>query len=331
MNPRAKVGMIGLRGYGNVVRRGLKECRRLELAAVWSSNPEALERSQKELPCKACASYEALLAEPIRAVLIINPNHLHLPYALPAAEAGKAVLVEKPMTNTVADARRMIAAFLAKGLLLGVKHLARFAPAARMAGTMLRRGDLGKPLSVEMMTSHSTSKTFPKDRWKRDPAVCPAAPLTQLGVHFVDTAMSLFGRPHWVQSRHRNVLGLSENVDCTVTTIGYGETVATLHAHYVVPGYSRFAIYGTEGILIHDDAGLRFKKEGAERFEPVPVAPGDGLVEILDAFGESLLTGAPFETDGDSSLLVVAALEAALRSAAEDGRKVALDEVLAGS
>jgi len=326
---KAKVGMIGLRGYGNIVRKALTECKKLELAAVWSRSPESIERSQRELPSTVCESYEALLAEPIDAVLIINPNYLHVEYGVQAAEAGKAVLVEKPMTNTVAEGKQLVAAFKERGLLLGVKHMARWSRTNRKIKELVEAGALGKVLSVEMYTSHSTSKTFPPDRWKRDPALCPAAPLTQLGVHYIDTAMAFFGPPQWVQSHHRNVLGLSENVDCTVTTIGYGDVLATLHAHYVVPGFSRMAVYGTEGVLMSAGGGLRLKREGEKGFQDVEVPPRNGLVDILDAFGESLLTGAPFETTGEVSLIVVAAAEAAIRSAAENGRTVTIDEVMA--
>jgi len=337
VSKKAKVGMIGLRGYGNIVRRGLTKCSKLELAAIWSRSQESIERSQRELPSKLCASYEELLAEPIDGVLVINPNYLHVEYGLPAAEAGKSILVEKPMTNTVAEARQLIKAFKDKGLLLAVKHLHRFGPVSRRIRDMVRGGELGQVLSVEMYMSHSTSKTFPPDRWKRDPERCPAAPLTQLGVHHIDTCMSWLGDPLWVESHHRNVLGLSDNVDCTVTTIGFGEVAVTVHAHYVVPSYTRVAVYGTEGVLLHDNlilsesGGLHFKREGSKEFETVPVpdvGQDDALVDILDAYGESLLTGAPFETDGDESVKVVAVAEAAIRSSAEDGRKVQLSELL---
>ena len=328
MERKAKVGMIGLRGYGNIVRGGLKQCHKLELAAIWSNSADSVQRSQQELPSKVCPSYEALLAEPIDAVLIINPNYLHVEYALPAAAAHKAILVEKPMTNTVAEAKKMIAAFRQSHVLLGVKHLARFAPVSRKIKSLVEGGALGKVLSVDMYTSHSTSKKFAPDRWKREFDKCPAAPLTQLGVHHIDTVMSFLGKPDWVQSHHRNVLGLSGNVDCTVSLFGFGEVVATLTAHYVVPSYNRLAVYGSEGVLVSDEMGLRVKREGAEKFEILDVPAGDGMVEILDAFGESLLTGQPFETDGDSSIYVVAAAEAAINSSLDNGRRVSIADVL---
>jgi predicted dehydrogenase len=330
---KVKVGMIGLRGWGNIVRHALAQSETLELAAIWSRDPESVERSQKELPSKVCETYETLLAESIDAVLIINPNFVHLDYALKAAEAGKAVLVEKPMTNTVAEGKRMIEAFREKGLLLAVKHPHRFQPDIRRIKELIDTGELGEVLSLEAYTSHESSKNFDPGRWKRDPEKCPAAPLTQLGVHYIDTAQSFFGDPEWVQSHHRNVLGLSENVDCTVTTVGFGEVTATFHAHYVAPGYQRIAVYGSGGIVVRERGmGLRLEREGAREFETIDVPSGNGVLESLEAFGRAMQGGEPFECPGEVGLLAVAACEAAIRSAAEDGRTVPIAEVMeAGS
>ncbi|MBA4386669.1 MAG: hypothetical protein C0404_01740 [Verrucomicrobia bacterium] len=329
MKDRAKVGMIGLRGYGNMVRAGLKKCTKLELAAIWSRDADSVARSQRELPSKACDSYEALLQEPLDGVIIVNPNYLHVEYGMKAAAAGKSILIEKPLTNTVAESKQLIEAFKKKNLLLAVKHLARFSAQSRKMKEIVQSGRLGKILSVESYTSHSTSKTFPPDRWKRDPVKCPAAPLTQLGVHSIDTLTSIFGHPVWVQSHQRNVLKLSDNVDCTVTTIGFGDIIATITAHYVVPSYGRIAIYGTEGVFIDDDTGMRFRPEGGKPFEPVEVQRTEGLEEVLDAYGESLLTGKPFEVTGDEAIYAVAVAEAAIQSAAQQGKRIELASLLA--
>lgn len=329
MAEKVKVGMIGLRGWGNIVRNALAESETLELAAVWSRDRESIERSQKELPSKVCESYEALLEEPIDAVLIINPNFVHLEYALKAADAGKAILIEKPMTNTVAEGKQMVAAFNEKGLLLAVKHPHRFSPAIRKMKELIQGGELGEILSLETYTSHESSKNFAPDRWKRDPAKCPAAPLTQLGVHYIDTAQSFFGDPLWVQSHHRNVLKLSENVDCTVTTVGFGDVVGTFHAHYVVPGYQRIAVYGSKGLVVHDGTGFcGLKREGAKEFEPLDAASTGGVLESLEAFGRAMQGVEPFECPGEVGLLAVAACEGAIKSAAEDGRTVTIAEVM---
>lgn len=326
MKEKALVGMIGLRGYGNMVRQGIKQSSTMQLAAIWSRDAESVARSQKELPCKACDTYEDLLKESIDAVLIINPNYLHVEYGLKAAEAGKAALIEKPITNTIEEGRQLVAAFKKKGLLLGAKHLHRYTPISRKIGEMIRNGDLGKILSAEAYTSHSTSKTFPPDRWKRNPLLCPAAPMTQLGVHYIDTAISWFGHPKWVQSTMRNVLKLSDNIDCSVSTICCGDVPFTVHAHYVVPSYSRMAVYGTEGVLVWDEHGVNFKKEGSKSFAKVDVQEGDGLVDVLNAFGKAICTKTHFETDGEEALFVVAVAEGAIKSAGADGVRVFIDK-----
>ena len=329
MADKVKVGMIGLRGWGNIVRNGLKESETLELAAIWSRDPESIERSQKELPSKVCESYEALLAEPIDAVLIINPNFVHLEYARKACDAGKAILIEKPMTNTVAEGKEMVAAFQEKGLLLAVKHPHRFQASVKKMKELIGSGELGEVLSFESYTSHESSKNFAPDRWKRDPEKCPAAPLTQLGVHYMDTAQSFFGDPVWVQSHHRNVLGLSENVDCTVTTAQFGDVVCTFHAHYVVPGYQRVAVYGSKGVVVRDGTGFfGLKREGEKEFQPLEVGGTNGVLESLEAFGRAMQGGEPFECPGEVGLLAVATCEAAIRSASEDGRTVTIAEVM---
>ncbi|MFO7899317.1 MAG: Gfo/Idh/MocA family oxidoreductase [Planctomycetota bacterium] len=331
MADKVKVGMIGLRGWGNIVRRALKQSETLELAAIWSRSEESIERSQRELPSKVCESYEALLAEPIDAVLIINPNFVHLEYALAAADAGKAVLIEKPMTNTVAEGKQMVDVFREKGLLLAVKHPHRFSPAQRKIKELIDGGELGDVLSFESYTSHESSKNFPPDRWKRDPVKCPAAPLAQLGVHYMDTAQCFFGDPVWVESHHRNVLGLSENVDCTVTTALFGDVPCTFHAHYVVPGYQRLAVYGHRALVVRDGAAGFFgmKREGEKEFEPIEVENTNGVLESLEAFGRAMQGVEPFECPGEVGLLAVATCEAAIRSAAEDNRKVTIEEVMA--
>ncbi len=329
MADKVKVGMIGLRGWGNIVRKALIESETLELAAVWSRSEESVERSQRELPCKACDSYEALLEEPIDAVLIINPNFVHLDYALQAAEAGKAILIEKPMTNTVAEGKQMVEAFRDKGLLLAVKHPHRFSPAQRKVKELIEAGELGDVLSFESYTSHESSKNFDPSRWKRDPEKCPAAPLTQLGVHYMDTAQCFFGDPTWVESHHRNVLGLSENVDCTVTTAMFGDVPCTFHAHYVVPSYSRLAVYGHKALVVRDGTGFfGIQREGEKTFQPLEVEETGGVLESLEAFGRAMQGLEPFECPGEVGLLAVATCEAAIKSAAEDNRKVTIEEVM---
>ena len=93
---------------------------------------------------KAYGAYEELLADPeIDAVYIPLPSGMHAEWAIKAAEAGKHVLCEKPLACSADDARRMAAAFEAKGLLLAEAYMTPFHPRSTVLEDVLRSGQLG--------------------------------------------------------------------------------------------------------------------------------------------------------------------------------------------
>ena len=86
-------------------------------------------------PVNVYADYREMLADPgVEAVILTSPNHLHEEQAVAAAEAGKHVFCEKPLSLTGASAARIAAAAEAAGVTLGIGHERRFEPAmARLA------------------------------------------------------------------------------------------------------------------------------------------------------------------------------------------------------
>src|SRR5579863_6477101 len=87
----------------NKVIPGMQRCQHAEIAAIASRDAAKAEAAAKQLGiAKAYGSYEALLKDPtIDAIYNPLPNHLHLPWSVRAAEAGKHVLCEKPIAMTV--------------------------------------------------------------------------------------------------------------------------------------------------------------------------------------------------------------------------------------
>ena len=111
-----------------------------EITAVMSSSPERATAYAREtgIP-SAVSTLDALLKSDIDAVYISTTNELHLDQAVAAIKAGKHVLCEKPLALTSADARKMVAAARAAGIVLGTNHHLRNAGSHRAMRASARR------------------------------------------------------------------------------------------------------------------------------------------------------------------------------------------------
>src|SRR6266852_2026911 len=94
---------------------------------------------------KAYGSYEELLADPeIEAIYNPLQNHLHVPWSIKAAEAGKHVLCEKPISMTVAEARTLLAARERTGVKIAEAFMVRTHPQWLRTRELIRKGVIGE-------------------------------------------------------------------------------------------------------------------------------------------------------------------------------------------
>src|SRR5215475_12190485 len=106
----------GVLGAASIATRkvipGMQKCESAEIAAIASRDLRKAQRAAEELKIpKAYGSYEELLADPeIEAIYNPLPNHLHVPWSIKAAEAGKHVLCEKPIALNAVEAETLRAA-----------------------------------------------------------------------------------------------------------------------------------------------------------------------------------------------------------------------------
>jgi 1,5-anhydro-D-fructose reductase (1,5-anhydro-D-mannitol-forming) len=107
---------------------------------------------------RVAPSYEDLLAdEAVDAVYVSSPHHLHAEQSIAALEAGKHVLVEKPMALSVADCDRMIAAARSAGRSLGVAYYRRGYPSVRRVREILDAGTIGAVRTMAVNNEFPTS------------------------------------------------------------------------------------------------------------------------------------------------------------------------------
>lgn len=183
----------------------------VELGAVASSDASKLagdpsgiagnlERGGEQLDfgdARRYRTFEELVADAsVDAIDLCTPSHLHADQAVRALQAGKHVLVEKPMARTGEECDRMLAATAASGKVLMVGHVLRFWPDYTVALKLVRSGSLGKLRSAFLRRKCAAPDWSP---WLRDKTKSGGAVLDLL-IHDFDYCLQLVGAPSHVEA-----------------------------------------------------------------------------------------------------------------------------------
>jgi predicted dehydrogenase len=143
---------------------------------------------------RVTTDWEGLAADPeVDAAVVSTPNALHAPQAVALLQAGKHVLVEKPMATSVAEADAMIEASRASGARLMVAHCWRFRAEVIAMRDRIAGGEFGEVVKTRGYGVHAN---WGPSGWFTDPALAGGGALVDMGVHAIDTARFLLGDPH---------------------------------------------------------------------------------------------------------------------------------------
>jgi len=147
---KLRIGVIGVGGHGTKHLDCFTACPHAELAAVCDVNEELVrEQAERYKVASAHTDYREMLAEAdVDAVAVVLPDHLHRDACEAAFDAGKHVLVEKPMATSVADAEAIVAAWKRAGTKLMVNWSNRWMPGFSLTKAALDAGELGEPLYI---------------------------------------------------------------------------------------------------------------------------------------------------------------------------------------
>jgi predicted dehydrogenase len=193
----------------------------------------AATQAAAALGVTAYPSVDALLADKsIELVHIATPPHTHAAATIQALEAGKHVLIEKPLATTVEDAKVMIELAKAKDLLLAVNLIMRYNPLTASVKTIIDSGLLGRPLHA-IFENYASDEDLPPGHWFWDKAQSGGI-FIEHGVHFFDLFEWWFGgdeargRIECAQEVARPDTD-SANVDQVQATVRYGEVLANFY------------------------------------------------------------------------------------------------------
>lgn len=213
------VGLVGAGRWARVHRAALPRGG-ARLVAVTTGNCEENEHVQAEwrVPCTTDLA-EMLAHRGVEAVIIASPNDLHAPQAIAALEAGKHVLVEKPMALDVASARRVADAATASGRVLAVGLEMRVFQLFARVKALLDEGALGAPvhLALDLFRRPYLGGSA---GWKRDPKRVGSSVLEE-PIHYLDLARWYLGEiaslEAWSTSRPGRE-ALREQLDVRLTS-----------------------------------------------------------------------------------------------------------------
>lgn len=177
-------------------------------ALIAASDPqqERLDKFCGEYGCEAAASFEAMLADPrIDVINVLTPNAMHAQFAIPALEAGKHVVIEKPPDMTLEKVDAMIAARDAAGLQVAISLQVRFRKPIQAMYDAIHSGRFGKLYyaGAHMKWFRDTSY-YHMDDWrsKRDQG---AGVTIQHAFHYIDLLHHLMGDAEAVEARMYNL------------------------------------------------------------------------------------------------------------------------------
>ncbi len=167
------------------------------LVALHDPDPAALEAAMApHAEVARSTSLAAFLATSgLQAVYVAAPNHVHRPLVEAAAAAGHAVLCEKPMALTRADAAAMVAACARHRVFYATAFDQRFHAAHRHAAGMIAAGAVGRVAAVRIVYACWVDAGWSADNWRIDPARAGGGALFDLLPHGLDLVAMLLGEP----------------------------------------------------------------------------------------------------------------------------------------
>jgi predicted dehydrogenase len=193
MTQPLRVALVGAGGIGEPRARAVAQTPGLQLLVVADLAKERAERLAGLYDAQATTEPEAAATRPdVDLVIISTPPNSHVSLALVAINAGKHVLIEKPLAHTLSDAERICAAAEAKGVLVKTGFNHRYFPSMDFAKRLIDSGKIGDVISVEAFAGHPGGKEFGHD-WIHEGSVTGGGSLVDNGIHILDLTRFFLG------------------------------------------------------------------------------------------------------------------------------------------
>jgi len=317
--------------WSDVLADAIQRSGKMTIAACYSRSPEKRLNFSNKYKCRAAESYEEILRDrSIEAIINTTPNATHLETTRAAAAAGKHVFLDKPIANTVADARALTKACRDAKVVLALGYQRRRESHFRFVKKQIEEGRFGKLVNAEANISRDRLGKIDLSSWRYQAAGMPGGVMLQIGIHYTDVLEYLMGPVKAVSGRFVQLVLPGDNPDVASLILEHESGAqSTLNASYASAGeYYLMNIYGKESTAYYDlHQGLRIFNRSSNKIEAVNTQKNDAIADELDEFAAAVRGEAEVEMDGEKSTRSLAVILAGIQSAKE-GRRVEVAEVL---
>jgi scyllo-inositol 2-dehydrogenase (NADP+) len=313
-----------------------------ELYAVFERTKNLGE--EKYPGIKTFRSLEAMLADDAIELVIVNtPNYTHFDYAKQALLAGKHVVVEKPFTNSVAEAEELIALAAKQNKKLSVYQNRRWDSDFKTVQNIVQQKLLGEVVEAEIhFDRFNEALSYKLHKETPGPG---AGILPDLGPHLIDQALQLFGMPTAVFADATNMRPISQVEDYMELLLFYNNLRVRLKGSYLVrEALPAYIFHGTKGSFIKPRADvqetdlqkernltdadwgtepetgkglLHTDKDGQNIIREYIVSEKGNYMSYYNGIYEALRNNKPLPVTAEDGLNVVRIIETAFKSVAE--------------
>jgi predicted dehydrogenase len=332
------VAVVGYGYWGPNLVRNVSSSTTMRLAALCERDAKRADAFRARMPGVTIESdFDQLLLDPsLDAVVIATPPVTHYSLCKRALQAGKHVLVEKPMAKTAAQARELKELADQRGLVIMPGHTFLYSPAVNKVRDLINEDAVGEVYFV-------TSSRMNLGNYQPDGVVCDLAP------HDLSILLHWLDRPILqVSASARNIFQANVPETAFITLTFEGGTTANVQVSWLAPRKVRqMIIVGSRRMISYDDnmsdEPVRLYDRGMEFSTPesygeyqltyrsgdviIPrVEPGEPLALELQDFARAMLTGARPVSHAQLGVDVVRAMEAIEISMRSGGEPVVLDD-----
>ncbi len=319
-----KAAIVGLGWWGRTIQRELATSD--VIRPVLGVDPDdAARAAAAAIGLETSSRFEdALARSDIAAIIVCSPHGQHAAQIVAAANAGKHVFCEKPLCTSAREMEAVAAAVTTAGVQLGIGHERRFEPGIVDLRARLAGGEFGTPLLMEGNFSQDKFFALPPDNWRLSAEAAPVGPLSATGIHLVDLAIALFGRPAEVWARLAARGSAFANGDTLAVMVAFpGGASAQLTAILATPFVGRVAVYGSQGWVeirdrTHPERPTGWDVTTVHRGETPTIRflpPHAAVRDNLESFGRAAAGGATYPVSLAEIVANVHTFEAITRSA----------------